>query len=890
MKVTSTLSFLFCSLLANHLPSQTPQDLTIPVSATVDLNPASVTLDWPNPAASNVLVLRRTKGQGGIQWIQLLSATNSTQTSFTDNTVTAGQTYEYVIQRTTTVNAYGYAMVAVHAPVTDNRGKLLLFVDADIAGPLSGELERLRNDLAGDGWQIVEHAVDSSATVQIIKNQIVADYNADPSHVKSVFLLGKIPVPYSGNTNWDGHPEHQGAWPADAYYADVNGTWTDATVNNTSPARDANDNIPGDGKFDQSVIPSAVELQVGRVDLRRLSAATFGATTAELLKRYLDKNHNWRTGGYAVDSKALVDDNFGYFNGEAFAENGYRNAYALVGNSNVVAGDFIDDAKQHSYLLGYGCGGGWYSGAGGVGASGDFAVDTVNIVFANLFGSYHGDWDYETDPFMPAALASRGGILTCSWAGRPHHFYQALASGETIGYCMKETQNAQYNNGYFGSFGESGAHVALLGDPTLRALVVKPPHNATATAGCGKVSMEWAASPDTAVTGYYVYRSLQKYGSYARITASPVAGTSFVDDSPVADTLYYQVRALKQQISPGGGVFTNSSTGVLASVSYDTPVVPEVTIENTGILTCTQTAVSLLAVSNPAGTAYAWQGPGNFSSSLQNISVSQAGVYNLTVTFANGCTTQSSVSVQQAPPLQVEFQPSLPACDGMFPLGVKVEGGTPPYQYLWTNGDTLPATIYHSGDGLDVGITVTDAGGCMYASPVITIAWPDPTLVAYTVTDESAPGHNDGGIVLNVTGGTPPFTYLWSNGASGPVLENIPGGTYTVTITEASGCTRTATVEVKTTSGAVESALPEQISLAPNPSAGTVILGMALKRPAWLRIEVRDATGKKVWERAPGVVSHTRISLDLGGSPPGIYAVSIWIDNEVVVRKLALAR
>lgn len=87
-----------------------------------------------------------------------------------------------------------------------------------------------------------------------------------------------------------------------------------------------------------------------------------------------------------MDNKALVDDNFGYFGGEAFAANGFRNAYPLVGEANIVEGDFFNDTDNQSFLLGYGCGAGGYSSADGVGSSANFATDSVNIVFSNLFG------------------------------------------------------------------------------------------------------------------------------------------------------------------------------------------------------------------------------------------------------------------------------------------------------------------------------------------------------------------------------------------------------------------------------------------------------------------------------------------------------------------------
>lgn len=810
MKVKITLLLLIGLLATGLVRGQVAKDATVPIAAVINQNPLSITLNWPNPSASTLNIYRRIKGQAGIQWVLLHYATASTETSFTDNNITPGQTYEYSIQRTTNINAYGYVMVAAGAPVVDQRGKVLLFVDADLLAPLSAELERLRNDLAGDGWQVIEHVVDAAATVQTVKNQIVADYNSSPSTVKSVFLLGKIPVPYSGNTNWDGHPDHQGAWPADSYYGDVNGTWTDVNVNNTSPSRPANDNVPGDGKFDQSIIPSPVDLPVGRVDLRRLTLGTFGATTAELFKRYLDKDHNWRMGLYTVENKALVDDNFFFFSGEAFAENGFRNAYPLVGEANVVEGDFFNNSNPQSYLMGYGCGGGSYNSAGGVGSSTDFAFDTVNIVFTNLFGSYHGDWDYETNPLMPAALGSRGGILTCSWAGRPHEFSHAMAAGETIGYCMKETQNAQYNNGFFASYGESGAHLALLGDPTLRAHVVAPPDEATVTAGCGAVLLDWKPSPDTAVAGYHIYRSAQQYGVYTRLTTNVLTEISYSDVNPPSGTLFYQVRAVKEQSSPGGGIYWNSSTGKI-------------------------------------------------------------------------------ISVVASSPMEVQIQPGAFDCAGGFSAAVVAQGGTPPYQYLWSNGDTLPTAVFPPGS-VNYSITVTDSGVCNYESPEITINQPLPLNISASVTDESAPGANDGSVQLTVQGGAPPFTYLWSTGATGDQLENVGDGIYTVTVTDAAGCTHAESFEVKTTSAVNETALLEQLSLTPNPTSGQALLRVQLKRAASFHLEVRDITGRLIFESPEMHSAAATITIDLRGNPPGMYNLQVRINGEVVARKLVVER
>ncbi len=97
---------------------------------------------------------------------------------------------------------------------------------------------------------------------------IVTESVTDPT-IESLFILGHVPVPYSGNI-LGAHANHQGAWPADLYYGELDGEWTDYLVTNTSASRVANHNVPGDGKFDQTFLPSDVDLMVGRVDLNRM--------------------------------------------------------------------------------------------------------------------------------------------------------------------------------------------------------------------------------------------------------------------------------------------------------------------------------------------------------------------------------------------------------------------------------------------------------------------------------------------------------------------------------------------------------------------------------------------------------------------------------------------
>lgn len=720
MKQLST--FLLFFLAFNALQAQISKDATVPITASFTISPNSVTLNWPNPGNANLLVRRRTKGQGGTAWQQVVNMSGSNLTTVTDNNLTAGQTYEYFIQRTiNNINAYGYVHVALNANPVDSRGKILIFVDSTNADALGVELVRMKNDMRGDGWWPIAFHTGPSSTVQSIKDQIVASYNEDPTNVKAVLLIGSVPVPYSGNSAWDGHtPDHTGAWPCDAYYGDINGTWTDVSINNTVPNRDANDNIPGDGKFDQSILPSTLELQVGRIDFRHIDAAAFGeADQIGIMKRYLDKNHRWRTGEYTVENKALVDDNFGYFGGEAFAANGFRNAYPLVGEANIVETDFFEGTESQSYLLGYGCGGGNYNGAGGVGSSSNFATDSVNIVFSNLFGSYFGDWDYEVNPFMPSALASRGGILTCSWAGRPHWFNQALASGETIGYCARETMNASFNSAYSSPFGEGGAHAALLGDPTLRAHILKPASNLSLTnLNCQAVEINWTASADS-VAGYHIYRAPSQDGPYTRLTTNLVTGTTFTDNSPVPGTLFYQVRAIQNVSSPGGGTYANNAIGPIKFLEFALPPAVHPSV-NGYPLNCNNQPVQVFSGNEDPSASFAWSGPGSFNSTLSDPIVATAGTYTVSVTVG-ACTAIGEIEVIPATFANlssvVTNETTPDANNGAIDLSLT--GGIGPFTFLWSNGAITEDISGLSGGTYTVVVTDIATGCSSVLSPYI---------------------------------------------------------------------------------------------------------------------------------------------------------------------------
>ena len=549
--------FIFLTFLFSlALKSQTADAYAVQAEALIQESPPQITLRWKaDPGAQSYLIYRKLKADNF--WGFGYGFAQAADTQFIDTAVFAGISYEYKIQKNGTgYSGFGYVNAGIRFEYPEETRYLLLIVDSTYSQNLSPEIERLEKDLEGDGYQVIRHDVGRQSPVDSVHNLIQTAWLAHPAQTHTVLLLGHVPVPYSGNIAPDGHvPDHLGAWPCDAYYGEMNGNWTDVNVNNTGASNPRNHNLPGDGKFDQSTLPSEPELEVGRVDFADMPAFTQGEE--ELLRAYLNKDHAWRNKQFTVQKRALIDDNFGGFSGEAFAAVGWKNFSTMVGRSAVAAGDYFPDLSAGSYLWSYGCGGGSYTTCAGVGTTNDFVSDSVQSVFSVLFGSYFGDWDSQNN-LLRASLAS-GTTLTNAWGGRPHWQFHHMALGETVGYSTRLTQ---YNNSmYHYNLSPRSVHIALMGDPTLKAYIVAPSSAITATFDQDRILVNWAASAE-ATEGYHLYRKNDTMPSFSRLNAFPLTDTFYADTLLPVDGLYtYMVRAIKLEQTPGGSFF-NLSQGV----------------------------------------------------------------------------------------------------------------------------------------------------------------------------------------------------------------------------------------------------------------------------------------------------------------------------------------
>jgi len=445
----------------------------------------------------------------------------------------------------------GMIAVANKTTATLPNQSVLVLVDSEMFAGLNNELSQLTEDFIRAGFFPKIIPVPNDISAEAIKNMINDEYNL-LNDLSYVYLVGHVPVPYSGDMYPDTHSDtHKGAWAADMYYADIDGNFTDTLVNETSAFFERTHNIPGDGKFDQSLIPSDLELIIGRIDFYDMGVISNDEMA--LTKKYLNKAHQWKTGLIASNHKGLVDDNFGRAFG-APASNGWRNLASLLGPENVTDDDFLTALTNEAHLWAYGCGSGTGVSAEGVATTEDLAEDSLQVIFLMTFGSNFGDWDSH-DNFLRAPLAS-GTTLSNAWVGNPHWFMHQMGVGKSIGVTAFKNMNSDYLPG------PQSMHMALMGDPTINQYPVKLIPAITINQSGNNLELNWEAPSEDEIYQYNIYHRNHTDTLWTLLTTESITDTFFNHTDPVVDTNYYLVQPL-QLITNNSGCFYQSGLGTL---------------------------------------------------------------------------------------------------------------------------------------------------------------------------------------------------------------------------------------------------------------------------------------------------------------------------------------
>jgi len=250
----------------------------------------------------------------------------------------------------------------------------------------------------------------------------------------------------------------------------------------------------------------------------------------------------------------------------------------------------------------------------------------------------------------------------------------------------------------------------------------------------------------------------------------------------------------------GGQTYFTTITDALGCTATN-----DITIENPAeigaqagiqkVVSCAQGSDGQLIANGDGGTApysYVWDATAGGQTDAIAIDL-PAGTYNVTVTDANGCSTQTEAILTDPTPLAASFTNTPVQCNGEAngTAEVSVSGGSSPYSYLWQDGQVTAEAVNLFG-GLQE-ISITDANGCLLEES-IDIAQPDLPLTSQSDADDvTCFGDRDGVIMLFPDGGTAPYSYSTDgeNFFGSSTLIAIEPGTYDVTVRDSRGCLHT---------------------------------------------------------------------------------------------------
>lgn len=259
----------------------------------------------------------------------------------------------------------------------------------------------------------------------------------------------------------------------------------------------------------------------------------------------------------------------------------------------------------------------------------------------------------------------------------------------------------------------------------------------------------------------------------------------------------------------------------------------------------------------------------NNGEQTQNINNLPSGIYSVTVADANGCSTvQSNINVSSGAAITASIQSNnniLCHGDSTGSVEVVVTGGTPPYSYTWSNGqsgaeiDSLPAGNYS--------VTITDNNNCVSIQGPFNLSEPDALQLTFNVTDQTA--IDFGEIDLTVNGGTAPYTYFWSNTEITQDITGLIAGTYFVTVTDDNNCTLTdsAVVTLVTSLTALQN---HKIGVYPNPVVHSLMVELPTSHTYF--ISIYDVHGNLMFSQQS---AFGKVIIDLEHYPSAAYLLQI---------------
>ncbi len=289
-----------------------------------------------------------------------------------------------------------------------------------------------------------------------------------------------------------------------------------------------------------------------------------------------------------------------------------------------------------------------------------------------------------------------------------------------------------------------------------------------------------------------------------------------------------------------------------ATISEPTVIATTVTTVDASCNTSADGSATIAATGGTPGYTFAWTG-GLTTATINNLN---PGKYFVTVTDLNNCTVIDSAEIIQSNPVVLTLDSTLNvSCNSGTDGGAYVitSGGTAPYTYLWDNAQTTD-TLKNVSAGT-YSLIVTDGNGCT-DTLTTTVTEPLPLTTTTTTVDLLCASNTDGQAVVIATGGTAPYTYLWSTTATADTIRNLSAGKYFVTVTDDNNCTAVDSATI-TAPNAVSLAITATDALCKDSANGSVSAVASNGTAPYTFIWSNSATGGNISNLTAGTYTVT---------------------------------
>jgi hypothetical protein len=345
-------------------------------------------------------------------------------------------------------------------------------------------------------------------------------------------------------------------------------------------------------------------------------------------------------------------------------------------------------------------------------------------------------------------------------------------------------------------------------------------------------------------------------------------------------------------------VTQNSVSSNSIAMVVTTSLVPSVTIESaSGTNVCKGSTLSLNANATNGGTApiYNWSINGTSIGTTPTITtpaISGPTSVEVTLTSNDNCangaiaTQTISLDVYELPILDVSSTSSNCAGLSTGSVSVAVTGGSPALSYSWNTFPVATTATVNNLAGGTYTVTITYGNGCTITADA-TVESTSITLSSSVIIGQTTELNPSGSVSINVAGGTPPYSYVWNT--TPPQFLNtateLTSGTYTVTVTDASGCSAIFEFNVPNSVG-IKDINNEEFEVFPNPTKNILYLKSNSNANATTNISIVDVSGKMVLNENTSLQGKNLQTIDLSELPRGVYFLLLTRDNIRINKKV----